>query len=97
MYFAAQRNYNPAAPGGEFGKYFVHMGARVKDWGSDMVFNAPNALVVDTASMTVLVKPPQPISIAAPLDFGDSPTVHHTVYFRQPQTASFIAKSLGIA
>src|SRR5258708_7386402 len=94
-YFAVQSNFKPTAPGWEFWKYFVHIGDRLKDWGSDMVFNAPNDLVVDTASMTVLVKPPQPISIAAPLDFGDSPTVHHTVYFRQPQTASFIAKSLG--
>src|SRR5258708_2486794 len=64
-YIAVQSNFNPTAPGWEFWKYFVHIGDRLKDWGSDMVFNAPNDLVVDTASMTVLVKPPQAISIAA--------------------------------
>lgn len=96
-YFAVQSNFQPTAPGWAFWKYFVHIGERLKDWGADMVFDAPNDLVVDTASMTVLGRPPQPISIAAPLDYGENPTVHHTVYFRQPRTATFIAKSLGVA
>ena len=96
-YFAVRSNFKPTDPGWAFWKYFVQIGDRLKDWGADMVFDAPNDLVVDTASMTVLARPPQQMSIVEPLDFGENPTVHHTVYFRQPQTATFIAKSLGIS
>lgn len=95
-YFAVRSNFKPSDPGWAFWKYFVQIGDRLKGWGADLVFHEPNDLVVDTASMTVLVKSPGLVSIIEPYDFGENPTVHHTVYFRQPQTATYIAKSLGI-
>lgn len=91
-YFAVRSDFKPEAPGWEFWKYFVNIGERATDWGADLVFEKANDLVVDTASMTVLAKPPRPVSIQKIYDFGQSSKVHHTVYFRQPETAQFIAQ-----
>jgi hypothetical protein len=95
-YFAVRSNFEPSDPGWEFWKYFVNAGERVKDWAADLVFEEANDLVVDTASMTVLAKGPQAVSIQKFYDFGKNNRVHHTVYFRQPETPTFIAQSLGI-
>jgi len=95
-YFAVRSDFKPADPGWEFWKYFVHIGDRVKDWAADLVFDGANDLVVDTASMTVLAKPPRPVSIQKVHDFGQNGKVHHTVYFRQPETATFIEQCLQL-
>ena len=95
-YFAVRSDFEPADPGWEFWKYFVNAGERVEDWAADLVFEGANDLVVDTASMTVLAKPPQEVVIQKIFDFGRSSKVHHTVYFRQPETANFIAQCLEL-
>jgi hypothetical protein len=95
-YFAVRSDFKPAAPGWEFWKYFVNIGDRAKDWAADLVFEDANDLVVDTASMTVLTKPPNQISIQKLHDFGQSSKVHHTVYFRQPETADFIGQCFDL-
>jgi pimeloyl-ACP methyl ester carboxylesterase len=95
-YFAVRSDFKPDDPGWEFWKYFVNIGERAKDWAADLVFETANDLVVDTASMTVLAKPPQPVSIEKIHDFGQNSKVHHTVYFRQPETPEFIAHCLGL-
>jgi pimeloyl-ACP methyl ester carboxylesterase len=95
-YFAVRSDFKPDDPGWEFWKYFVNIGERAKDWAADLVFEEANDLVVDTASMTVLAKPPQPVSIQKIHDFGQNSKVHHTVYFRHPETAEFITQCLGL-
>jgi pimeloyl-ACP methyl ester carboxylesterase len=95
-YFAVRSDFKPDDPGWEFWKYFVNVGERTKDLAADLVFEKANDLVVDTASMTVLTKPPQGLSIKEIHDFGQSTKVHHTVYFRQPETAEFITKCLEL-
>ena len=95
-YFAVRSDFKPSAPGWEFWKYFVNIGDRAKDWGADLVFENANDLVVDTASMTVLTKPPNQVSIQKLHDFGQSSKVHHTVYFRQPETADFIGQCFDL-
>jgi hypothetical protein len=95
-YFAVRSDFKPDDPGWEFWKYFVNIGDRAKDWAADLVFEHANDLVVDTASMTVLAKPPQPVSIKNIHDFGQNSKVHHNVYFRQPETAEFIAQCLAL-
>jgi pimeloyl-ACP methyl ester carboxylesterase len=95
-YFAVRSDFKPADPGWEFWKYFVNLGDRAKDWAADLVFESANDLVVDTASMTVLTRPPNPVSIQKLHDFGQSSKVHHTVYFRQPETADFIGQCFGL-
>ncbi len=95
-YFAVRSDFRPADPGWEFWKYFVNAGDRAKDWAADLVFDKANDLVVDTASMTVLARPPQAAAIQKIYDFGHSSKVHHTVYFRQPETANFISQCLGL-
>jgi hypothetical protein len=74
----------------------VNVGDRVKGLAADLVFDGANDLVVDTASMTVLARTPEAMSVQQLHDFGTNPTVHHTVYFEQPETATFIASCLGI-
>jgi pimeloyl-ACP methyl ester carboxylesterase len=95
-YFAVRSDFKPDQPGWEFWKYFVNAGDRAKDWAADLVFDGPNDLIVDTASMTVLAKPPQPLSIQKMHDFGQNSVVHHTVYFSQPETAEFISQCFGL-
>jgi pimeloyl-ACP methyl ester carboxylesterase len=95
-YFAVRSDFKPSDPGWEFWKYFVNVGDRAKDWAADLVFENANDLVVDTASMTVLAKPPQAVSVEKIHDFGQNSKVHHTVYFRQPETAEFIVQCLGL-
>lgn len=61
-----------------------------------MVFPGANDLVVDTSSMGDFGVPN--LSLAAPAyDFGNSPTVWHCNYFRQPQTVTYIAGSLAVS
>jgi hypothetical protein len=95
-YFAVRSDFRPSDPGWAFWKYFVNVGDRVQGLAADLVFDGANDLVVDTASMTVLAQTPEPLSIHQLHDFGTNPTVHHTVYFEQPETATFIASCLGI-
>lgn len=97
-YFAVRSDFKPVDPGWEFWKYFTDVGNRAKDWAADLVFDKANDLVVDTASMTVLAMPPRQVGIDVKriYDFGCNPTVHHTVYFRQKETARFIADCLQI-
>lgn len=95
-YFAVLSDFEPTSPGWEFWKYFVNVGDRVKDVAADLVFEGPNDLVVDTSSMRVLAVLPQAIFINDVYDFGKTDRVHHTVYFRQPETVGFISQCLGL-
>jgi pimeloyl-ACP methyl ester carboxylesterase len=94
-YYAVRSDFEPTQPGWEFWKYFVNAGQRAADWTADLVFEHANDLVVDTASMTVLASTPL-VSIQKLYDFKRNDTVHHIVYFRQPDTVKFIIDSLGI-
>lgn len=90
-YYAVRSAFAPTDPGWEFWKYFTQVGDRVKEWAADLVFAGANDLVVDTASMTVLAKPPHAVDITRLYDFKTNPKVYHTVYFQQDETAKFIA------
>ncbi len=97
-YFAVRSDFAPADPGWEFWKYFTQIGERVKDWAADMVFDQANDLVVDTASMTVLAKPPNVVDIDLKKvhSFRPEQSVYHTIYFRQKETAQFISDCLQL-
>jgi hypothetical protein len=95
-YFAVRSDFQPSDPGWEFWKYFTNVGERAADWAADLVFEHENDLVVDTASMTVLARPPHELGISKFYDFKQNDKVYHTVYFRQPETAMFIQESLGL-
>jgi hypothetical protein len=76
-------------------KFLSRPADKLLDIGADAIFqNKRNDLVVDTESMTVLCG-----SGLAPKDihsFGDSKLVHHCNYFRQPATAAFLGRVLGV-
>jgi hypothetical protein len=58
----------------------------------DPIFDGPNDLVVDVVSMTRLVGSDIPHSRVQ--DFGANTRVHHCNYFAQPETATFLSKTL---
>jgi len=63
-----------------------------------MVFDSANDLVVNTSSMTVLAKPPNAVDIDLKKIYSYQPdrNVYHTIYFRQKETAKFIADCLEL-
>ena len=91
-------NFEPEDPAWRFWRYFRK--DQMLNTAADLVFDGPNDLVVDTASMTGLADSFVPAGI--PPDrierFGDaSAVVHHLNYFQQPETIRFITRSLGLA
>lgn len=97
-YFAVRSDFEPTDPGWAFWKYFTQIGTRAADWAADVVFDAANDLVVNTASMTVLAKPPNAMDIDLKKvhSFQPDQNVYHTIYFRQKETATFIAECLQL-
>jgi len=93
-YFAVQANFESQHPGWRFWEAFRRLGSRVADALADHVFDGPNDLVVDTASMADLsdglVLPARQV-----LDFGTTDRVHHTSYLEQKETLAFIRRKLG--
>ncbi|HWP44783.1 MAG TPA: hypothetical protein VNO14_16160 [Blastocatellia bacterium] len=92
-YYAVCCNFETEDAGWAFWRRFRKM--NLADFGTDMVFDGQNDLVVDTRSMTDLFDD-MVIPQANILDFGTTGRVHHTNYFQQPETIDFIKKSLAI-
>ncbi|MGH8703188.1 MAG: hypothetical protein ACREVR_18720 [Burkholderiales bacterium] len=59
---------------------------------ADSIFDGPNDLVVDGASMTRLLG--KEFAVKKVHDFGTNNRVHHCNYFAQPETAQFMRNSL---
>jgi pimeloyl-ACP methyl ester carboxylesterase len=78
----------------KFWQYFRQIPGRVAEWGADAIFDGPNDLVVDTASMTELGA--FSIPTARRLVFPPAKAVHHCSYFRQPETLKFLTDVLTV-
>ena len=90
-------NYEPAvtpAPWWKFWKHFRSIPGRVADFGADAIFDGPNDLVVDTASMTRLGT--AAIATAGQLEFTGGDAVHHCAYFRQAKSVDFLQDALKV-
>jgi pimeloyl-ACP methyl ester carboxylesterase len=89
-------DYAPPSPDAwwKFWQYFRQIPGRVADWGADAIFDGPNDLVVDTASMTALGD--LAIPAGRRLAFASDNGVHHCSYFRQPATVSFLTSLLKL-
>lgn len=94
-YYAVVSDFQTARPGWRFWRAFVNLQATAADHGADLIFKAPNDLVVDTASMRELSDTDQ-IPLDDCLDFKTNETVHHTNYFQQRRTAEFVLQKLAI-
>jgi hypothetical protein len=92
-YYAVCCNFETEDAGWAFWRRFRKM--NLADFGTDMVFEGDNDLVVDTRSMTDLFDD-MVIPKTRILDYGTTDRVHHTNYFQQPETIAFIKKSLKI-
>jgi pimeloyl-ACP methyl ester carboxylesterase len=94
-YFAVTSDFQTAKPGWKFWHYFVNLKGFAADYGADLIFQSPNDLVVDTASMRELS---DTASIASNdcLEFKTNETVFHTNYFQQRKTSDFILQKLQI-
>jgi pimeloyl-ACP methyl ester carboxylesterase len=94
---AVLANYEPKtdpAPWWKFWRHFRDLPGRAADWGADAIFDGPNDLVVDTASMTQLGS--AAIPKARRLEFPGDAAVHHCAYFRQPKTLAFLTGVLEL-
>lgn len=90
-YSAVVSDFQPKDPGWNFLQYFSKPLQRLENWAADLVFDGPNDLVVDVSSMNDFADQ-QVLAPTAMHNFGVSETVHHTNYFRQPETLVFIRK-----
>lgn len=100
-YFFVRSNFEPTDPGWKFWELFRNPNIRIANLGADWVFEGENDLVVDTPSMTELFSSTgssaaPPIAKSDICDFETSPDVHHTNYFGQAKTISFIGEKLGV-
>lgn len=90
-YSAIVSNFEPEEIGWKFWRIFNSPVKRAADFGADLVFDGPNDLVVDTASMTYLNDTLAIVGKERVLDFGTTSDVHHLNYFRQRRALDFIA------
>ncbi|MFN8573129.1 MAG: hypothetical protein U0132_13850 [Gemmatimonadaceae bacterium] len=88
-YYVVSSDFEPQSPGWKFWKWFK--GQRIANAVTDKIFPGKNDLVVDTDSMTEI-----PSGVVRRRDFGTNETVHHTNYFEQAKTLSFIMESFGV-
>jgi pimeloyl-ACP methyl ester carboxylesterase len=93
-YSAVRADFQPKDPGWNFLQYFSKPLQRLENWGADLVFDCPNDMVVDVDSMNDFADN-QILPASHIHDFGVSEIVHHTNYFRQPETLAFIRKQLA--
>ena len=95
-YFGVQANFQPKSEGWAFWRYFNDVGRRAANLGADLVFDAPNDLVVDTSSMSYLAD--KLVLLDDNIhDFGKTDVVHHLNYFRQPETLEHIRRAFEMA
>ena len=91
-YFAVRSRFESDAQGWGFWRRFVSV-TGLAEMGTSAVFDGPSDLVVDTASMADLSDGRE---IEDVHDFGPADGVHHTAYFRRPETLDFLAGVLEI-
>jgi pimeloyl-ACP methyl ester carboxylesterase len=94
-YFAVLSNFEPVSQGWKFWKCFVDYKSRVGNVLLDtLVFDSENDLVVDRDSMLQLAGTVMDLENREQVfNFGTS-EVHHTTYFRQPETVQFFERTL---
>lgn len=93
-YYFVKANFESEDPGWAFWRFFRKLPGRVVDAVTAVVFDGPNDLVVDTASMLNLCDASREIDADRQLlDFGTTDSIHHCNYFRQPRTMSFLSQS----
>jgi hypothetical protein len=93
QYFAISSDFSMEKIGWKFWRFFYDPVKRVEDALAGIVFDGPNDLVVDTASMTYMTKgmglKPDRIRAFTADAAGNNP-VFHTNYFLQKKTAEYI-------
>jgi len=95
--YAVVSNYEPAVsadPLWKFWKHFRDVPGQALNWGADAIFDGPNDLVVDTASMSRLGK--SSVFKRDQLQYDGDKAVHHCSYFRQRRTFEFLETVLKL-
>ncbi len=94
-YYAVRSNFEPAnteEANWQFWRRLQRPLMRIANMTIDPIFDGPNDLIVDGESMTRLIGEDIPKSRVH--DFGTNARVHHCNYFAQPETATFLSKTL---
>jgi hypothetical protein len=86
LYYAVQSNFETEV-GWKFWKYFKK--DVIADNATNWIFEGPNDLVVDTASMINFGVPNLRLA-GDPQDFGTNDHIWHCNYFRQPKTIEYV-------
>jgi pimeloyl-ACP methyl ester carboxylesterase len=95
--YAVLSDYEPTGspePWWKFWNHFRSIPGRVADSAADTIFEGPNDLVVDTASMTQLGA--SSIPAANRLDLTGPQSPHHCSYFRDQRAVDFLTTVLGV-
>ncbi len=93
-YYVVRGEFEPPPIGWRFWRVFQDPKERLADLGADLLFRAPNDLVVDTDSMTDLAKELRISDVDRICTFHETEGVHHTNYFEQPRTIEFFRRVL---
>lgn len=94
-FFAVRSDFEPGSPDDPWWQFWKKLRkplTTLADFAVDPIFDGPNDLVVDAVSMTRLLD--QDFKKAQIHDFGTNNRVHHCNYFAQPETATFLDKTL---
>ena len=95
-YFAIKSDFTPPPIGSRWWRVFQNPGDRIKNFGADLVFNEPNDLVVNAASMDDLADRLSIPNSTHVYDYGQTNAVHHTNYFKQAKTVERFAHWLQL-
>lgn len=91
-YYFLRSNFESEDPGWRFWRYFRK--SALADRAADVIFDAENDLVVDSASMCSLADDIGSLHAEHVCDLSGKKTVHHLNYFRQPEVVSFLRQAL---
>ncbi|HSC87874.1 MAG TPA: hypothetical protein VLC09_11410 [Polyangiaceae bacterium] len=93
--FFIRSNFESEEVGWQFWKVFRNPLQRLGDAATDVIFDGPNDLVVDTSSMTDWAGAAHRVPLSNLYDFKTGSTVHHTNYFEQKETVEHLVRWLG--
>lgn len=94
-FFAVRSDFEPGSPEDQWWQFWKRLRKPLTSFADvavDSIFDGPNDLVVDVASMTRVLE--KDLDSARIWDFGTNNRVHHCNYFAQPETAAFLTKKL---
>ena len=96
-YLVIKGDFVPPPIGWRFWRAFQYPGKRLANFRADLVFDEPNDLVVNTASMSQLSDKLEITDGGHVHEFGETSTVDHANSFEQPETVAALLRWLAMS